>query len=112
MKDAKYFSLRKAWNGGLGYRPVAITTEKGRRWYGRDLEHDEPTNGTFDQLVGRFETEASVKSAMAGVREIADRHKPVLDMLEEKRKQAALIWSTETREYVEYVARKAAKEDA
>lgn len=105
MKDARYYSLRRAWNHGLGYRPVAITSEKGSRWYGRDLEHLEGTNGRFNDLVGRFETEEAVKGAIAGLREIADRHKPVIDAIEAKRKEAQRNWNNEEREYVERIAR-------
>jgi hypothetical protein len=32
MKPALYFGLRRGWNHGLGYRPVAVTSEKGSRW--------------------------------------------------------------------------------
>jgi len=53
MKRALYYAVRVNT-----YRAhvVAVTLEKGSRWYGRRLAYDEPTNGTLDQLRGRFET--------------------------------------------------------
>lgn len=112
MKAAKYYSLRRAWNHGLGYRPVGITSEKRARWYGRDLEYGEGTNGRLGDLVGRFDTEEAVKAAIAGLREIANRHKPVIDAIDAKRKEAQNEWNKEERAYVETFARDRAKEDA
>lgn len=112
MKDAKYYSLRRAWNHGLGFRPVAITSERGGRWFGRDLEHNFSTNGAIRDLVGYFASEDAVKGAVKGLQEIAERHKPVIDAIEEHRKKAQRDWNTEEREFVETFARERAKENA
>lgn len=70
MKRALYYSIRVKT---LYPYVVAVTSEKGarlvKRWYGRRVEYDEPTNGTTDQLRGRFDT---VEQAINMREQIAD----------------------------------------
>jgi hypothetical protein len=100
MKPALYFGLRRGWNHGLGYRPVAVTSEKGSRWYGRDLEYNEATNGRLSELVGRFETEEVCKGKMQGVKDIHAIYQPQIDELEKQRKRINKEWGDANRAFL------------
>lgn len=76
MKRALYYSVRVKT---LYPYVVAVTSEKpsrwGRtRWYGRDCRHDESTNGTTDDLRGRFGTALDAERMVASIKAIADRY--------------------------------------
>jgi hypothetical protein len=76
MKQALYYSIRK----NLYDTVVAVTSEKGtRRWHGRDCQYNEVTHGTFDQLRGRFKTQADAEACRSGIRAISDKYKPLLE---------------------------------
>ena len=85
MKRALYYAIR---TGSL-YNPViAVTSERGRRWSGRDCPHGHvtyysTTHGTMSDLSGRFETE---NEAFAMRRQIA----ALSDSYDESRKVLAL----------------------
>lgn len=100
MKTALYYSLRKGWNAGLGYRPVAITSERGGRWFGRDLEHNFSTNGAIRDLTGRFETEEDAKRKIQGLRDIAAIFQPHIDDLDRQRKKVVRDWGKAEREFI------------
>lgn len=72
MKTALYYAIRR----NLYKTVVAITTEKGsRRWHGRDCTYNEATHGTFDQLMGRFDTKEAAEAKRSELSRIADKYK-------------------------------------
>lgn len=72
MKPALYYAIRR----NLYHTVAAITSEKkGRyidKWYGRDCEYGESTNGTVDQLRGRFKTCEEAEAMRLKISIIAD----------------------------------------
>lgn len=66
MKRALYYAIRVM----SLYRPVvAVTTEKGHRWYGREVRDDSPTHGCLSDLRGRFD---NVEDAIAVRKQAGD----------------------------------------
>ena len=65
LRPALYYTIR---THSL-YQPIiAVTSEKGRRrWYGRDCKDNMATNGTFEDIRGRFETLEAAQSCKAEV---------------------------------------------
>jgi len=65
MKKVLYYSIKL---GGLyGPKLVAVTTERGTHWWGRDLRDDLGTSGRAMDLSGRFETVDQGKAVMDDV---------------------------------------------
>lgn len=82
MKPALYYSIRRNY----GHSIIAVTSEKGpkrawdsARWFGREVEYNTATNGTGDQLRGRFAT-------LEAATEVKDAIKIIGDMYDEARK--------------------------
>lgn len=72
MKTALYYAIRR----NLYNTVVAVTTEKGsRRWHGRDCTYNEATHGTFDQLMGRFDTKEAAEAMRTEIARIANKYK-------------------------------------
>lgn len=62
MKPALFYAVtHRPYGPRDRLRVVAVTSEKSRRWYGR--EGDEPTNGTVADLITRFQDEAVAQDA-------------------------------------------------
>jgi hypothetical protein len=85
MKTALYYSVRTMC---LYPHVVAVTSEKGRswgrhcRWYGRDVRYNEATNGTTDQLKGRFATQEEAQAQVDNIKRIEAEHKAMRQPLE------------------------------
>jgi hypothetical protein len=81
LKDALFFAIRR----NLYYTVVRVTSLKGRRrWYGSDCSRDyEPTNGTTDQLLARFRTEAAANEARAAIKAIDVKYDAQIDQLQQ-----------------------------
>jgi hypothetical protein len=62
MKKVLYYAIKM--DGLYGPKMVAVTTERGNRWWGRDLRDDLGTHGRAHQLAGRFEKIEDGKAVM------------------------------------------------
>lgn len=61
---------------------VAVTTERGSHWWGRETRHDTGTHGRMSSLQGRFETieqATAVKDEVQRVRDHFQRQRAILD---------------------------------
>jgi hypothetical protein len=71
VKRALYYAIR---TGSL-YNPViAVTTEKGHRWHGREVKGDMPTHGVLTDLSGRFNDVESAIAMREAVAKLADSY--------------------------------------
>lgn len=61
-KPALYYAMITAWDAGLGFKVIAVTSEKGRQVYGRDLAGNS-TNRQTDDVIYRFPTEEAARGA-------------------------------------------------
>jgi hypothetical protein len=78
MKKALYYAIR---TGSLYNPVVAITSEKGARWYGREVKNDMPTHGVLSDLSGKFD---NVEDAIA----MRDKVAALADSYDRVRKEA------------------------
>lgn len=61
VKPALYYAMRRDIYNNI----VAVTTEKPGwrgKWHGRYTRDNTPTHGTFDDLMGRFETQEAAEA--------------------------------------------------
>jgi hypothetical protein len=71
MKKPLYYAIRT----GALYNPViAVTSEKGHRWHGREERTNMPTHGVLSDLSGRFETAGAAELKRAAIGEVADAY--------------------------------------
>ena len=78
MKSALYYSItRTPYSSALHI--VAITTESRRRWYGRDIRDNEPTNGRTDRLHGRFDTVEAAQAKVAAAQAVNAKYNPLIE---------------------------------
>ncbi len=76
MKKPLYYAIR---TGSL-YNPViAVTSERGHRWSGREEPYGHktyvsPTHGTMSDLAGRFDTLEAAQASRAKIAELADSY--------------------------------------
>lgn len=69
MKPALFYALRRSPYHGRGAMDVvAVTLERGSRWWGRDQEGN--TTNARGGLYGRFATAEEAEAKLAGVEEL------------------------------------------
>lgn len=69
MKRELYYAIRP---GSYGPRIIAVTTERGGRWWGRDTRDDLGTHGRCSDLKGRFGTEEAAIAVRDAVQKVHD----------------------------------------
>lgn len=78
MRPALFYAIKPG--GTWGPRIIAVTTERGSHWWGRDTKDDLGTHGRSSDIKGRFETiEAAV--------EVRDRVQRIHDHFRNERRK-------------------------
>jgi hypothetical protein len=81
VKKPLYYAIR---TGSL-YNPViAVTTEKGHRWHGREVKGDMPTHGVLSDLSGRFDDVESAVAMRDSIAKLADSYDAVRRALQKE----------------------------
>ena len=70
MKPALFYAIRRNNHGDPDI--VAVTTLKGRRWYGRRVRDDNPTHGRGD-IDGEFATVEAAEAMIKTITQIRSR---------------------------------------
>jgi len=78
MKPAIYYAFAPGWGDGVGYSLVAVTSEKGGHYYGRDWQ-EISTHGLKRDLKGRFETKEKALAVIDSLKAIQVKYKPRLE---------------------------------
>lgn len=103
MKPAIFYTLKRAYNAGIGYEAIAVTSQKGSRWFGRDLRFSNPTHGTCGQITGRFETEEAARAKIEGLKAIRAEFEPQITAAQSA---VEIIRRTESRRITAFLAEK------
>jgi hypothetical protein len=89
-KEGLFWTLRRE-TGSTGYKLMQVTTERGRRYWGRDFEGD-ATNARAADCRGRFETVDQARGMIDTIRKIEgsyraqiEGHRTAIRGLEDKR---------------------------
>lgn len=81
MRKALFYAIKP---GLYGPRIIAVTTERGGRWWGRDTRDDLGTHGRASDIKGRFDTEEQATAVRDQVQRIHDHFR------NERRKMEAM----------------------